>query len=120
MTSVFWDRHGVLLVAFMQRGTAIKAVAYGQTLRKLRRAIQNKRRGMLTEGILLLHDNARPHTAAQTRALLDSFGWEVSNHLLYSPDLATSDFHLFRHLKHHLRGNHYNDDEDVKTAVTSW
>ncbi|GBM60594.1 hypothetical protein AVEN_83537-1 [Araneus ventricosus] len=38
----------------------------------------------------------------------------------YSPDLAPSDFHLFRHLKHHLGGNHYNDDEDVKTVVTSW
>ncbi|GBN07634.1 hypothetical protein AVEN_228391-1 [Araneus ventricosus] len=37
-----------------------------------------------------------------------------------SPDLATSDFHLFRPLRHHLGGNHYNDDEDVKTAVTSW
>ncbi|GBM82663.1 hypothetical protein AVEN_200567-1 [Araneus ventricosus] len=61
----------------MQRGTTINAVAYGQTLRKLRRAIQNKRRGMLTEGILLFHDIARPHTAAQTRDLLNSFGWDV-------------------------------------------
>ncbi|GBN45965.1 Histone-lysine N-methyltransferase SETMAR [Araneus ventricosus] len=75
---------------------------------------------MLTDGILLLHDNARPHTAAQTRALLASFGWEVLDHHPYSPDLATSDFHLFCHLKHHLGGNHYNDDERVKTAVTSW
>ncbi|GBO32761.1 hypothetical protein AVEN_133640-1 [Araneus ventricosus] len=82
MASVFWDRHGVLLVDFKQRGTTINAVTYGQTLRKLRRAIQNKRRGMLTERILLLHDNARPHTAAQTRALLDSFGWEVLDHPL--------------------------------------
>ncbi|GBO25744.1 hypothetical protein AVEN_242476-1 [Araneus ventricosus] len=49
MASVFRDRHGVLLVDFMQLGTTINAVAYGQTLRKLRRAIQNKRRGMLTE-----------------------------------------------------------------------
>ncbi|GBM47805.1 hypothetical protein AVEN_260083-1 [Araneus ventricosus] len=48
---VFWDRHGVWLVDFMQRGNTINAVAYGQILRKLSRAIQNKRRGMLTEGI---------------------------------------------------------------------
>ncbi|GBM91291.1 Histone-lysine N-methyltransferase SETMAR [Araneus ventricosus] len=116
IASVFWDRHDVLSVDFMQRRTTINAVAYGQIPRKLRRAIQNKRRGMLTEGILLLHDNARPHTAAQTRALLNSFGWEVLEPP-FSPDLASSDFHLFRHLKHHLGGN---DDEDVKTAVTSW
>ncbi|GBL72896.1 Mariner Mos1 transposase [Araneus ventricosus] len=43
MASIFWDRHGVLFVDFMQRGTTMNAVAYGQTLRKLRRAIQNKR-----------------------------------------------------------------------------
>ncbi|GBM07240.1 hypothetical protein AVEN_261914-1 [Araneus ventricosus] len=75
---------------------------------------------MLIEGILLLHDNARSHTAAQTTALLEFFGWGVLDHLPYSPDLATSDFHLFHQPKHHLGGNHYNDDEDVKTAVTSW
>lgn len=120
MASVFWDRHGVLLVDFMQRGTTINAEAYCQTLRKLRRAIQNKRRGMLTKGIVLLHDNARPHTAGQTRDLLDSFGWEVLDHPPYSPDLAPSDYHLFLHLKRHLSGNHYNDDDDVKTAVNSW
>ncbi|GBN10657.1 hypothetical protein AVEN_206246-1 [Araneus ventricosus] len=66
MASVFWDRHGVLLLDFMQRRTTINAVTYGQTLRKLRRAIENKRGGMPTEGILLLHDNARPRTASQT------------------------------------------------------
>ncbi|GBM56338.1 hypothetical protein AVEN_60319-1 [Araneus ventricosus] len=47
---------------------------------------------------------------------LGSFGLPPA----YSPDLAPSDFHLFRKLKHHLGGNHYKDDEDVKTAVTSW
>ncbi|GBO15896.1 hypothetical protein AVEN_145617-1 [Araneus ventricosus] len=71
----------------MQRGTTINAAAYGQTLRKLCRAIQNKRRGMLTEGILLLHDNARPHTAVQTRTILDSFGWEVLDHPPTAPTL---------------------------------
>ena len=75
---------------------------------------------MLTKGIVLLHDNARPHTAGQTRDLLDSFGWEVLDHPSYSPDLAPSNYHLFLHLKQHLSGNHYNDDDDVKTAVNSW
>jgi hypothetical protein len=38
---------------------------------KLHRAFQNKRRGMLTYGIVLFHDSARPHTAARTRILLE-------------------------------------------------
>jgi hypothetical protein len=40
--------------------------------KKMRRAIQNIRRGMLTYGIVFLHDDARPHTstAGRTRPLL--------------------------------------------------
>ncbi|GBN58695.1 hypothetical protein AVEN_131842-1 [Araneus ventricosus] len=50
---------------------------------------------MLYGGIVLLHDNSRPHTAAATPELLDQFGWEIFEHPLYSPDVAPSDFHLF-------------------------
>jgi len=60
MATVFWDQKGVLLVDFMAHGTAINADRYCETLKKLRRAIQNRRRGMLTKGVCLLHDNARP------------------------------------------------------------
>jgi hypothetical protein len=35
---------------------------------KLRRVIQNYMRGMLTSGVVFLHENARPHTAAPIRA----------------------------------------------------
>jgi hypothetical protein len=38
-------------------------IKFLNALQKLRRAIQNKRRGMLSAGIAFLHDNTRPHTA---------------------------------------------------------
>lgn len=72
------------------------------------------------KGIFLLHSNARLHTAAQTQAILDSFILEVLDHLLHSPDLMTSDFYLFRVLKHYLGASRYNDDDKVKTDVNSW
>ncbi|GFU99792.1 hypothetical protein TNCV_506131 [Trichonephila clavipes] len=46
MTTVFWDRCGVLLVDFMPQETTIDSSAYCATLRKLRRALQNKQCGM--------------------------------------------------------------------------
>jgi hypothetical protein len=55
-----------LLVDFMERGTTINAERYCETLTKLRRAIQNRRRGMLSTGVVFLHDNARPHTVRHT------------------------------------------------------
>ncbi|KAJ4451673.1 hypothetical protein ANN_03143 [Periplaneta americana] len=75
MCTVFWDRKGILLIVFLPRGETVNADRYCETLQKLRRAIQNKRREMLTAGVVLLHDNARPHTARRTAAVLTEFGW---------------------------------------------
>jgi len=89
-------------------------------LKKLRRAIQNRRRGMLTNGVCLLHDNARPHVARDTKALLEKFGWDVISHPPYSPDLAPSDYHLFLNLKKHLGGKRLETDEEMKTEVNQY
>ncbi|KAJ4451550.1 hypothetical protein ANN_03016, partial [Periplaneta americana] len=102
MCMVFWDRKGILLIDFLPRGETVNADRYCETLRKLRRAIQNKRRGMLTASVVLLHDNARPHTARRTAAALTEFCWELFDHPPYSPHLAPSDFHVFLHLKKFL------------------
>ncbi|GFU05368.1 histone-lysine N-methyltransferase SETMAR [Trichonephila clavipes] len=72
----------------------------------------NKRRGMLTKGVRFHHDNARPHTANRTTALVERFGWEMVSHPPYSPDLAPSDFHLFPELKKNLGGTQFQTDEE--------
>jgi transposase len=69
---------------------------------------------------LLLHDNARPHTARATIGALETLKFEVLFHPHYSPDLAPSDFHFFPHLKRDLKGTHFTSDDEVKHAVTSW
>ncbi|KAJ4452219.1 hypothetical protein ANN_03737 [Periplaneta americana] len=121
MCTVFWDRKGILLIDFLPRGETVNADHYCETLRKLRRAIQNKRRGMLIAEVVLLHDNARPHTARRTAAALTEFGWELFDHPPYSPDLAPSDFHVFLHLRKFLSsGEHFGNDEELKTSVTRW
>jgi hypothetical protein len=53
----------------------------------------------LDSRLCLLHDNARPHTAEKTTKLLEKFDWENLDHPSYSPDLASSDFHLFPKMK---------------------
>ena len=70
--------------------------------------------------VLLQHDNARPHTSIRTMEAIISFGWTVISHLLYSPDLAPSYYHLFGPMKEGLRGNRYGSDNEVETAVMNW
>ena len=47
-------------------------------------------------------------------------GFELLSHPPYSPDVAPSDFHLFRHLKESLRGWAFEDNEAVTMAVNEW
>jgi histone-lysine N-methyltransferase SETMAR len=117
MCTVFWDRKGVLLVDFLSQGSTINAGAYCDILKKLRRAIQNKQRGMLSRGVVMIHNNARPHTATAMKNLIMIFGWEQFDHPPLSPDLAPSDFHLFLHIKSFLAGWQFHDNNEVKEAV---
>jgi len=83
----------------------------------LKPVICSKREGKLSKEILLLHDNACPHTAAHTLETLKQLKWEAMEHLAYSPNLAPSDFHLFGPLKYARR---FSCDDDVKAAVHQW
>ena len=68
--------------------------------------------------ITIMHD----HTlhANVTTAAIAVKGWTVLPHPAYSPDLAPSDFHMFGPLKDYLRGQRFEDDDAVKSAVKAW
>jgi transposase len=93
---------------------------YGETLKVLRRSIQNLRRGMLTYGIVIFHDNARPHRALRTRTLLERFAWELFDHPPYSTDLAPSDSHLFTYFKNGLGSQSFSNSEELMEGVKTW
>jgi len=80
------------------------------TFRKLHRAIQNKRRDMLSRGIVLIHDNARPQTANVTQRLLMDFDWGQLDYLLVI-------FIFFLHMKSFLSGQNFDEDNGMKEAV---
>jgi hypothetical protein len=63
MLTVFWDFQGVLLAHFQKHGENMNSASYYEVLLKIRDAIHRKRLGQLARGILLKHDNAKPHTA---------------------------------------------------------
>ncbi|PIC33252.1 hypothetical protein B9Z55_013297 [Caenorhabditis nigoni] len=79
-----------------------------------------KQQGVDTSTTLLIHDNARPHTAKITQKKTLELGWEVLQHPPYSPDLAPSDYHLFRSMQHHLAEKKFKSDEEVKIWVTNY
>ena len=49
--AVFWNRQGVLLVEFLPQGITTNSTACCETMKKRRRAIQNKSEACLLEGL---------------------------------------------------------------------
>ena len=87
---------------------------------KLRDAVKDKRRGKLRNGVLLLHDNTPSHSSRVAVASAKQCGFELLPHPSYSPDLAPSDFYLFPKLKENIRGQVFDRDDDVMSAVDTW
>ena len=75
---------------------------------------------MLGKGVVLLHDNARPHTAARTNGLIKLFNCEIFDHPPYSPDLAPSDYNLFSKMKAWLATQRFHTNEELKDGVKTW
>ncbi|KAL1139104.1 hypothetical protein AAG570_009164 [Ranatra chinensis] len=105
MLSIWWDWRAVDFYELLTTNRTINWDVYCDQLDKLNAAIhQNHPELTNRKGIVFHHDNARPHTTLQTRQKLQERGWEVLPNPPYSPDLAPSDFHLFRSLQNSLNG----------------
>jgi histone-lysine N-methyltransferase SETMAR len=74
--------------------------------------------GMLTKGVLL-HDNAWPHTAARTNALIKFYNWEIFDRPSYSLDLVPSDYHLFTKMKVWFGTQRFHTNEDLMDGVNN-
>ncbi|GBP27465.1 Mariner Mos1 transposase [Eumeta japonica] len=119
MATIFWDSEGVLLIDYLPKGTIMNGQYYTNLLAQAREAVEQKRRGKLSRGVLFLQDNASVHTARVSRQALKDTGFSEIDHPPYSPDLAPSDYFLFSNLKKELRGRRFIDDNQMKMAVES-
>lgn len=119
---IWWDQQGVLYHELLKPGETVTADRYRKQLMKLKRAMMKKRPNIATrhESVILLHDNARPHVSKKVRKTLDTFGWEILSHPLYSPDIAPSDYHLFRSMHTELLEQRFDSYENVKKWVDDW
>jgi histone-lysine N-methyltransferase SETMAR len=74
MLSMFWDSQGVLLSHFQKRGENVNSASYCEVLLNI---IRRKPPCQLARGVLLHHDNARPHTARTTQERIQELQWAL-------------------------------------------
>ncbi|CAF2047037.1 unnamed protein product [Rotaria magnacalcarata] len=112
MLWVWWDFEGIIYWELLRPNTTIDSKLHCQQLQNLKLLIQANRSER--RKVRLLHDNAKPQTLKFTRQKLKELGWEVLLHPPYSPDLAPSDYHLFRFLRDHLVKKQFDDEAQLK------
>lgn len=113
---VWWDWKGIIYYELLKPGETVTSERYQAQLIKLSDMFEEKRpfTGKGTRKVILLHDNARPHAAKATKEVIFNLGWELLPHAAYSPDLAPSDYHLFRSMQSYLADQRFTKVEDVR------
>ena len=112
---MWWDWKGVLYYELLPENQTINSNKYCSQLEQLKAALNEKHPELLNrKHIIFRQDNVRPHVSLTTRQKLLQLGWEVLIHPLYSPGIASSDFHLFWSLRNSLNGKYFNSLEDCK------
>ena len=114
MVIVFWNRIGIVHYEMLAKGQSMTAVLYCEILDRVYRRLPKGTR------IILQHDNAKPHMAKLTKKWLKEAGWDVLEHPPYSPDLAPSDYHLFRSMEHWLCGTKFDTTNELANSVITF
>ena len=121
MLCIWWDQLGVVYYELLKPTETITGDQYRTQLMRLNRALKDKRPqyNERHDKVILQHDNARSHVA-KVKTYLETLKWEVLPHPPYSPDVAPSDYHLFRSMAHDLADQHFRSYEEVKNWIDSW
>ena len=116
MLCIWWDQQGVVYYELLKPGVTISGHLYRKQLIKLNAAIKAKRPEYATrhESIIFHDDNARPHRTQPVKNYVENAGWESLPHPPYSPDLAPSDYHLFRSMQNALSRKRFTSIERIK------
>ena len=116
MHITFFDCCGILFDQAVPVGQTVNGDYYLIVLRKVQRAIRDKRPSLHEAGPILLQDNAAPHRKKSDLQALQSWSWEILPHPPYSPDLSPCDFFLFPRIKEPMRGRRFHTEEEVNEA----
>ena len=121
MLCIWWDQFWLVYYELLQPNEIITAERYQRQLMQLSRALKFKRPQYAKrhDKVIFQHDNARPHVAKVVKETLEALNWDLLPHPPDSPNIAPSDYHLFRPMAHGLAEQHFTSHEEAKNWVDS-
>lgn len=119
LITVWWNYKGIVHVNYLPARQTIKADTYCAEIDVVHAKLEETEPALVNrKGVILLHDNAKPHTAKMTQEKLCQLGWEILPHPPYSPDISPTDYHLFLSMSNFLSGKKYHSENDVKSDLS--
>ena len=113
---VWWDWKGILYYELLSNNETINSEKYCSQLDELKTAIEQKRSEITNrKGVVFHQDNASCVFDNSTKVV--GARLRCSTPFIIFPDLASSDFHLFRSLQNSLNGKSFNSLVEVKNHL---
>lgn len=111
----WWNIDGIIHFEVIPDGRTINAEIYSNQLQRVHDVLEERYPALINRrGVILQHDNAKPHVAKRTSEKVNELGFNLLPHPAYSPDLAPSDYYLFRSMANFLRGRCFCNDDEVR------
>lgn len=116
LATVFWDRNGIVHIDYLATGKSINKEYYTNLLDTVHAKIPLRRRSK----VIFLQVNCPAHKAKLAMEKIAQFRQTVVAHPPYSPDLAPSDYYLFRNLKNDLLKTKIDSASQVQVQVNAY
>lgn len=108
---------GKFHIEVLKAGETVDSQRYCIFLRHMITKFSRHVNALLCQDILLVQDNARPHTSAATTTYLDHRGLKLLHQPQYSPDFNILDRYVFSVLEDKRASIDFEDGEDVHSFV---
>ena len=114
-------KKGIIYYKLIESKQKVTAKLYSQKLIHFSQVLERKHtyRGKGDRKVILLHDSARLHVAKMTQSTIERLGWDFLSHPAYSPDLAPTDYHLFRSIELFFREKSFFKVQSIKKYLGS-
>ncbi|GFT93965.1 mariner Mos1 transposase [Trichonephila clavipes] len=122
MLYIFWDQEEPIYYELLKPRETVITDRYKQQVLNLNDAIlekleQYKKR---QHKVIFLDGNTSSHHAKPTKNIVKALGWEPLPRAAFSPDLASSNYHVFALLEHALADQSFTSYESVRTWLDDW
>jgi hypothetical protein len=116
--SILWSVNGIRSPLDVPKGTTYNTAFFTDAVMlSLTENVRSRTRRKTLKGWLFQMDNARPHNLPRAQRHIEAARAEPLQHPTYDPNLAVSDFLLFRYIKGRLSYYSRESRKDLLNAI---